>query len=75
VTGGVLLLWTAFSPDGQTLATANGVAVERWDLKGLNSITGQALARACRITRGGLDPAEWARSVPGLPYEDSCAHP
>lgn len=75
VSGGVLLLWSAFSPDGRTLAVANGLAIERWDVTALSSITGRALTTACRITRGGLDPVEWARSVPGLPYEDSCAQP
>jgi WD40 repeat protein len=63
----------AFAPDGHTLATASRDQTLRlWDLTGLNDLFGHAVERACSFTRGGLDPAEWARYIPGLPYQNSC---
>ena len=32
-----------------------------------------AVARACLVTGGGLNRDEWARYLPDLDYEDSCA--
>jgi type II secretory pathway pseudopilin PulG len=69
----------AFAPDGPTLATgssdgsdgSDGSAI-LWDLAGQYSLREDVLGRACSITQGGLDPAEWARSIQGLDYEDSC---
>jgi WD40 repeat protein len=70
----------AFSPDGRTLAAAidTSVASEEkpivlWDLTALGTLRQHALDRACQLTGRGLDPAEWARYVPALPYQDSCA--
>ena len=41
-------------------------------LTGLNDLLGHAVERACSFTRGGLDPNEWTRYIPGLPYQDTC---
>jgi WD40 repeat protein len=63
----------AFIPDGHTLTTAgDDGAVRLWDLTGLEWLRAHAMERACAITGGGLDRAEWVRYVPGLPYVDVC---
>ncbi|HWM59994.1 MAG TPA: TIR domain-containing protein [Pseudonocardia sp.] len=64
----------AFSTDGRTVATTgDDGAVMIMDLSVSNAIRDHTLERACTISRGGLDVDGWARSVPGLPYEDACA--
>jgi WD40 repeat protein len=63
----------AFAPDGKTLVTGDlAGTVMLWDLADLRPVFDDVLRRACSITRGGLDPAEWSRLVPDLAYEDSC---
>ncbi len=63
----------AFAPDGRALATGSRDGkVIMWDLTGLNTLRDHAVERACVITRGGLDPGEWDRYIPGLPYQGTC---
>jgi hypothetical protein len=60
------------SADDNTLATASDdVTAIVWDLTNVNDIRGHPVERACAIT-GGLNRDEWARYVPGLPYEETC---
>jgi WD40 repeat protein len=63
----------AFAPDGKTLVTGDlaGTLI-LWDLADLHPVFDDALRRACSITRGGLDAAEWSRLIPDLAYVDSC---
>ena len=63
----------ALAPDGDMLATGGSDAkVILWDLAQLNKLRDHATQRACAVTGGGLDRAEWVRYIPGLPYQDTC---
>lgn len=69
----VCVVTFAFSPDGRTLAvSADNGNVNLWDLTDLNQVRDHAVQRACSITHGGLDRAEWDRRIPRLRYQDSC---
>jgi hypothetical protein len=64
----------AFALDGHTLATAGeGEVTLLWNLTALNALRDNPGERACSLTRGGLDPVQRDRYVPGLAYVDSCA--
>ncbi|HEX4103083.1 MAG TPA: TIR domain-containing protein [Pseudonocardiaceae bacterium] len=63
----------ALAPDGNILATGGSDAsVILWDLTQLNQLRDHATQRACAITGGGLNHAEWFRYIPGLPYQRIC---
>jgi hypothetical protein len=61
---------------GRTLATASTASTAStamlWNLTGLNHLRDHPVERACSITRRGLDRDQWARYLPGLPYQDTC---
>jgi WD40 repeat protein len=71
LTGHTNDVYLSFAPDGRTLATASNTGMYLWDLTDLNAIRGTALQHACAST-GGIDQTEWARLVPGLPFENPC---
>jgi WD40 repeat protein len=62
------------APDGRRL-TIGGVdgTIVSWDLGPLFDLRDKAMSYACARTGRGLDRAEWARYVPGLPYEETCS--
>jgi WD40 repeat protein len=66
-------LWVRFAPDGRTVATVSfdSTAV-LWDVSGVVELQAHATDRACAITGEGLDETEWARHIPGLPYQKTC---
>ena len=63
----------AFSPNGTTLSIGNSDGtVTLWDLTALNHLRKNTTKRACSITGRGLNRDEWARYIPGLPYQNTC---
>ncbi|MGH3773764.1 MAG: hypothetical protein ACRDRW_20640, partial [Pseudonocardiaceae bacterium] len=63
----------AFGPNGHILATGSDDATTiLWNLSRVNDLQGHAAERACSIAGGGLNRDQWARYIPGLPYEQMC---
>lgn len=60
------------APDGSTLAAAGAGTVRQWDLRGLVDSRHSAFVRACAVSGGGLDRAQWKDNVPGMNYADTC---
>jgi WD40 repeat protein len=67
-------VWSvALSTDGRTLGIGSGWdSVILWDFTDLNDLRDHPTERACAITGRGFEPDEWARYIPGLPYEHTC---
>lgn len=63
-----------FIHDGNSLLVGGGDnTTSLWDLSGLNVMRGQVKQHACGLTNGGLDTDQWARYIPDLVYQDTCA--
>jgi WD40 repeat protein len=62
-----------FADDSTAIAvgSSNG-SVTIVDLSGMVDLREHAVERACDRVGRGLDPDEWARYVPNLPYEQTC---
>jgi WD40 repeat protein len=62
-----------FAPDGEMLVTAGSdQTAVLWDLDEVASARQHPTDQACAIVGRGLDPAEWARLVPNLPFQETC---
>jgi WD40 repeat protein len=69
-----LVLSVALAPDGRTLASgSDDGTVTLWDLTELNALRTHAAQRACSLTGRGFNRDEWARYIPGLPYQSTCS--
>lgn len=67
------VLSVALAADGRTLATGSeDGTVLLWDIGTFLGLRDQAIALACSYTDGGFNQQDWARYVPGLPYQASC---
>jgi WD40 repeat protein len=62
----------AFSPNGHTLAAANGNEVALWDISRRAAIGANPVGEACKVAQGGLTEDEWKTAVPGLDYIHTC---
>lgn len=64
----------AFTPGGRTLLGYDGYdeTVRSFDLGGLRRFRDDPGGQVCDLLGSGLDPAQWRRYVPDLPYEKSC---
>jgi WD40 repeat protein len=64
-----------FAPNGHILATGSddGTTI-LWDLKNVDDLRSNPTQQACSIAKGGLDRDEWARYIPGIPYEETCPY-
>jgi WD40 repeat protein len=72
-TGNVLSL--AFTADGRTLASGGETGATLWDVGDLPILRVDAPRIACRLAGRGLNPGEWERYVPNLPYQATCPSP
>jgi WD40 repeat protein/ABC-type oligopeptide transport system ATPase subunit len=67
----------AFSSDGNTLAIGTNYGwdgrLTLWDLSDLTALRTDPAALGCTITGRGLTPDEWAREIPELAYQLTCA--
>ncbi|WP_433794771.1 TIR domain-containing protein [Actinoplanes sp. CA-252034] len=67
----------AFSSDGGTLAVGTDYGwdgrIALWDLTDLNALRTDPGAFGCTITGRGLTAEEWAREVPELAFQLTCA--
>lgn len=64
----------AMSPDGRLLAMADvGGSVTVLNLQPLYNLRDNAVVDACARAGRGLNPTEWERYVPGLPYRQTCS--
>ncbi len=69
----------AFSPDGHTLTTGadgsglhHGVGLHLWDTGEFDRTASHAVQYACAVAGHGLNPHEWRRYAPGMPYQQTC---
>jgi WD40 repeat protein len=69
------VLSVAFTADGRTLAAGGGTGTTLWDVGDLPILRVDAPRIACRLAGRGLNPGEWERYVPNLPYQATCPGP
>ena len=66
-----------FSRDGAWLIVATAAApdafIEFWNVAELNDLRADPARFGCTLVDGGLTAEEWARLIPELPYQSTCA--
>ncbi len=63
----------AFAADADLLATAGRHGtVLLWDMTAMLNLQHHTLTVACNLAGDGLDPIEWNRYIPDLPYQSTC---
>jgi WD40 repeat protein len=62
----------AIGENGIMASASDDKTVRLWNLSTLDAIRQNPMAFACARTGRGLNPDEWKRKIPVLPYQKTC---